>query len=94
MHRTASRQPSRKAKKSYTLSPESVEFLEALRRKRSAPSVSAVLEEILQEVRRKQAKAKVEAAVWGYYDSLSEDEIEEQTAWGRFGLQEFSKETA
>jgi hypothetical protein len=35
----------RKAKKSYTLSPESVTFLETLRKRRRAASISSVLEE-------------------------------------------------
>jgi len=39
--------------KSYSLSPESVDFLETLRKKRRARSVSFVLEEILQAVRAK-----------------------------------------
>jgi len=92
MHRTASTQ--RKAKKSYTLSPESVEFLEALRRQRSAPSTSAVLEEILGALRREQTRTKVEAAVGNYYDTLTDREVEEQVAWGRFALREVLKDGA
>ena len=88
------RRIARKAKKSYTLSPESVEFLEALRRKRSAPSVSAVLEEILQTIRCEQVRDKMEAAAAEYYSSLSDEQVEEQAAWGRFALQEFPKESA
>jgi hypothetical protein len=49
----------RKAKKSYTLSSESVAFLEALRKKRRARSISAILEEILQGVRRERERASV-----------------------------------
>jgi len=44
MNRTTHRKPVLKAKKSYTLSPESVDFLEALRKKRRARSISSVLE--------------------------------------------------
>lgn len=94
MAHTDRRRFTRKAKKSYTLSAESVEFLEALRRKRSAASTSAVLEELLQAARREHVRAKVEAAVADYYSSLSEEEVEEQAAWGRFALREFPKESA
>jgi DNA-binding PadR family transcriptional regulator len=54
------RQGHRKAKKSYALSPEAVEFLEALRKKRRAASTSAVLEEILLTARRGEAHKAVD----------------------------------
>ena len=81
----------RRAKKSFTLSPESVEFLEAMRKKRHALSVSSVLEDILQTVRREQGRAAVERAVADYYAALSHEESEEQTNWGEFALREFPK---
>jgi hypothetical protein len=79
----------RKVKKSYTLSPESVAFLEAMRKKRRAGSVSAILEEILQAVRREHERAPVELAVADYYGSLSTEEAKEQAQWGEFALREF-----
>jgi hypothetical protein len=79
----------RKAKKSYTLSPESVEFLEATRKKRHAASVSAILEEILQNVRRENERASIERAVADYYASLSDKQITEQAEWGGFAEREF-----
>jgi len=94
MPHTIRKRPARKAKKSYTLSPESVDFLETMRKKRQAVSVSSVLEEILQAVRRQQGKATVERAVADYYASLSREEVEEQTHWGDFALREFSNEDA
>jgi hypothetical protein len=80
----------RKAKKSYTLSPASVEFLETIRKKRHAPSTSAVLEEILQAVRRGQKKNVIERAVSDYYSSLTSEESAEQARWGKFALDEFA----
>ncbi len=82
----------RKAKKSYTLSLETVAFLETARRKRRANSVSAVLEEILQDARRQEKLASVERAVNEYYSSLSASEIEEQRLWGEFALQQISSQ--
>jgi DNA-binding PadR family transcriptional regulator len=84
----------RKAKKSYTLSPESVAFLERLRRKRRAPSTSSILEEILQAARRRQQRAAVDRAVTEYYGFLSDAEAEEQLQWGRFAWREFPDEGA
>ncbi len=91
MNRTIGK-PIPKAKKSYTLSPESVAFLETMRKRRRAGSTSAILEEILQAVRREQDRAAVERAVADYYGSLSAEEVAEQTEWGRFGLDEFPSE--
>jgi hypothetical protein len=91
---TVRKHKNRKAKKSYTLSPESVEFLEALRKRRRAPSVSSILEEILQAARREQGRAAIERATADYYTSLSQGEAEEQTNWGEFALREFPNEGA
>ena len=90
MSRTSPHQ--RKAKKSYTLSPEVDAFLETLRRKRQAESVSAVLEEILQNVRREQERESINRAVTDYYSSLSDDELEEHSQWGEFALTQFPAE--
>jgi hypothetical protein len=91
MSRTISPTPEtrRKAKKSYTLSPESVAFLENLRKKRHAASTSLVLDEILQTALREQETRDMENAVAEYYDSLSESERAEQSEWGKFALAEF-----
>jgi hypothetical protein len=90
--RTMIKQAERKAKKSYTLSPESVAFLETLRKRRRAASISSVLEEILQAVRRQQERANIEKSVAAYYSSLSDKEVQEQAQWGEFALGEFPSE--
>ena len=81
-----------KAKKSYTLSRETVAFLETVRKKRRAESVSSVLEEILQSARREFERASVERAVADYYSGLTGKEAAERAEWGEFGLAEFSKQ--
>jgi hypothetical protein len=90
--RTSSPRKARKSKKSYTLSPESVEFLELMRKRRHAPSVSSILEEILQTVRREHGKAALERAITDYYSSLSPKEVEEQGYWSEFALRQFPME--
>lgn len=93
MAHTSRNLESRKAKKSYTLSPASVAFLETLRKKKGAASASSVLEDILQTVRRVQAKKSLERAVADYYDSLPADTAAEQARWGEFATDEFPAET-
>jgi len=92
MPRTTHRQTAWKAKKSYTLSPESATFLEGLRKKRRARSTSLVLEEILQAVRREAEMATINQSVTAYYDSLSDEEAEELSQRGKFGLRQLLKE--
>jgi len=70
MDRQTKGRADRRAKKSYTLSTESVAFLEALRKDRRAASISAVLEEILQDARRQLARQSGEEAVAEYYGLL------------------------
>lgn len=82
----------RKAKRSYSLSHESVKFLETMRRNRQASSISSILEEILQAVRRQQERAALERAVAEYYGSLSGGEAEDLAAWGEFAMGEFPNE--
>ena len=90
--RTAGRQASRKSKKSFSLSNDSVAFLEALRKRRRANSVSSVLEDILLSVRRAEEKRAIEQSIGEYYDGLSPAEREEETNWGAFALRQFSSE--
>src|SRR5437660_1648968 len=57
----------RKAKRSYALSPESVAFLEAMRKKQQSKSISAILDGILQTLRREHELASIERAVAASY---------------------------
>jgi len=79
----------RKAKKTFVLSRESVKFLEAEKEKRGGESTSSVLEEIIHECRKKQDIRKNDAAISAYYDSLSEEEREENRIWGQFAESQF-----
>jgi hypothetical protein len=91
---TADRAKPRKAKKSYTLSIESVTFLEDLRKSRRAGSVSAVLEQVLQTARLAQRRQSLEDTVSGYYSSISPEECKESAAWGEFAPSEIPDEVA
>jgi len=75
-----------KAKKSYTLSKDSVAFLESLRKKHGARSVSSVLDDLVQEARREEQKREYEAQVTAYYDSLTDEEREEERGWAELGM--------
>ncbi len=87
-------QPSRKskAKKSYTLSHESIMFLENASRKRRGASVSSILDEMIQDARREQERLSLSQAVDAYYSGLSDQEAQELGEWGDFAMRQFSAE--
>jgi len=83
---------SRKEKKTYTLSRDSIGYLEETVRKQRRRSVSQVLDELIQERKLQAERAQIEAAIGAYYDSLSDAQREENRAWGEFAEGEFSAE--
>jgi hypothetical protein len=80
----ANANPRRKQRRTFTLSPASLAYLEQQARERQLNSQSAFLDELLQEKSMEQRRAALEANVTAYYDSLSEAEIEEDRLWGEF----------
>jgi len=80
-----------KQKRSFTLSPDSIAFLERLRKKRKASSCSKVLDELISEAGRRQRKAEIHKAMDDYYANLTDEEMAEDKAWGQFGFEQASK---
>jgi hypothetical protein len=74
----------RKVRRTFTLSPESLGYLEQEARRLQIESQSSVLDELLRERKREQQLSALEANVTSYYDSLSDEEVEENRAWGEF----------
>lgn len=81
-----------KARKTYTLDPELVSYLETFRRERNAESASSALEEILRESKRRRQLQKLESSISDYYDAYPESDRKEDTAWGEFSESQFSKD--
>lgn len=77
-------------KKTFSLSPASVDFLKELAGRYR--SDSEALDAIISETRAKAEKQKVNAAISSYYDSLSDAEREENRAWGEFAESQSSEE--
>ena len=79
--------PHRKRRRTFTLSPASLAYLEHQARQRKLASQSAFLDELLLEKTMEQRRAALEANVAAYYDSLSDEEVQEQRAWGELAEQ-------
>lgn len=83
---------SRKEKKTFSLSSESISYLESVRKQQKRDSISAVLEELIRQQQQAREMERVSASVTSYYDSLSDEEREENRAWGAFAETQFPTE--
>jgi predicted glycosyltransferase len=82
----------RKARKTFSLTKESVRYLEYLRKARKGKSISSVLDDLIRQQRESEEMKRVSAAVTRYYDSLTADEVAEDRAWGDFAATQFPSE--
>jgi hypothetical protein len=82
----------RKARKTFSLSRETVKYLESLRKERKKDSMSSVLEDVIQQLQQTKEMERISASATRYYDSFSVEEIAEDRAWGDFAATQFSSE--
>jgi len=82
----------RKSRKTFSLSRESVSYLESLRRARKAKSMSSVLDDLISQRRQAEDMKRISASVTRYYDSLTAEEAAEDRAWGDFAANSFPSE--
>lgn len=82
----------RKERRTFTLDRELVGYVAEEAKQRRVPSLSAALEQILRESKRRREHKKIQSAISHYYDSLSENEREHNQAWGAFGEAQFPHE--
>jgi hypothetical protein len=81
-----------KEKKTFSLSRQSVMYLEALRKERRSRSMSSVLEEVIRQQQQTKDLERISASVTRYYDSLTAEEMAEDRAWGDFAATQFPSE--
>jgi hypothetical protein len=84
---------SRKIKKSFSISPESDSFIRRTCKERKSTSESETLDVLLKELMTIRRQSGIDAAYSNYYDSLSEGEVAEQSAWGTFAESQLEKES-
>jgi len=83
---------SRKAKKTFSISQDALQYLDTLRKQLKKPSTSAVLDEILHDRMAEARLQQTAAAIRGYYDSLSDEEVAANQRWGEFAETQFPPE--
>lgn len=84
--------PTRKARKTFSLSRESLRYLEDLRKERKKDSMSSVLEDVIKQLQQAKEVERFSAATTRYYDSLTPEEIAEDRAWGDLAATQFPNE--
>ena len=82
----------RKVKKSFSISLESDSFIRTSCKERRSRSESETLDALLRELMNIRRQQAIEAAYTDYYDSLGDEEIAEQHAWGSFAESQLAKE--
>jgi hypothetical protein len=72
---------SRKVKRSFTLTQESVAFIRKTRKKHRTRSDSETLDLLLSELQTKAKLRELDASVKAYYDGATNEELREQREW-------------
>ncbi|HEY4903223.1 MAG TPA: hypothetical protein VIH89_07110 [Candidatus Sulfotelmatobacter sp.] len=83
---------SRKSRKTFSLSRETVKYLETLRKQSRRESMSAVLEELIRQQQEMKEMERISASAKRYYDSLSPEEVAEDRDWGDVAAASFPSE--
>ena len=82
----------RKEKRTFSLSRESLRYLDKVRKERNGSSVSSVLDDLIRQQQQAKELERISASFTRYYDSLTDDEVAEDRAWGEFALAQFPPE--
>jgi hypothetical protein len=79
----------RKERRTYSLDPELVRYVEKVKQECRIDSASAALEELLWESKRQRERKRQDDLIANYYSSLDEAEIAQESEWGRFAETQF-----
>ena len=77
--------PAHKQRITVSLTKEAVAFLRSYRAQLKAPSLSALVEDIITDLQRRQEREELDRSITAYYDSLSAEQLREEAAWGELG---------
>jgi hypothetical protein len=90
MPRTASsRRKLHKERKTFSLGPEYVAFLESFRRETHSESLTAALEAALRRIMLAEEMERISAEVNAFYGATSPAEAAAESAWGQVAESEF-----
>jgi len=81
----------RKERRTFSLDPELVRYIERVRKEYRTASASSALEEIIRKSKRQQERQHQDELIAGYYSSLGDSQIEQESEWGKFAETQFPK---
>jgi Arc/MetJ-type ribon-helix-helix transcriptional regulator len=81
-----------KKKTSFSLSREAIDFLKSYVTAQHYNSSSEALDALLRGKRQELEKERIDASIAAYYDSLTDEERQEEAAWGKFAESQFPDE--
>jgi hypothetical protein len=79
-----------KARITVSLSKDTFKFLKLYCVQVKAPSMSALIESIIADIKRRKEMEELNARVAAYYDSLSAEESQEQVGWAELAESELA----
>ena len=82
----------KKKRRTYSLDPELVRYVEKFRAECKISSASSALEEIIRESKKKRDCQDQDNLIANYYSSLDDAEIEQEKEWGKFAETHFPAE--
>ena len=71
----------RRQRRTFSLAPEVIEYIEQVQKKQDTPSLSAAFEAIVRQQQEKEWMERVNADTTAYYNSRTETEEAEERAW-------------
>jgi metal-responsive CopG/Arc/MetJ family transcriptional regulator len=82
----------RKQRRTYSLDPELVRYVDTVRRESRMESASSALEKILRASKQQRERKQQDQKIARYYSSLNHSELEQESAWGAFAETQFPTE--
>jgi hypothetical protein len=84
------RRSNSRTKISTTISPGTSAYLQSLIREGRASNLAEAIDLLVTQLREIEARERLERETTAYYDSLTDEEVEEERAWGEFVTQQFA----
>ena len=81
----------RRITKSYSISVEAESFVRKVRKTRKIASDSEALDLLLREAMDVHRKSAVDTGYKAFYDSASDQELEEEQSWAAFGTEQMTE---
>jgi hypothetical protein len=78
------KQGTARIKKSYSISVEAEQFVRRIRKVRHIASDSEALDQLLRESMAAHRRSSIDTAYRAYYDSATDEELAEETAWADY----------